>query len=235
MGILDDFGNAVSDVWDAGVNLVKKIVEGAEEAVEEVGKVILDEILGLDDLTGEGSEGGSDGHEGDADWGDNASGLQVVNLTDALFKPVTDAQQKPDFLNLLWTDDIQGTVNDLVTEPDATHVFDKVAGPVSEIVTTIGPQDPGIAETTKHEANATADSLLFINQQPASPEWTDVPAHDPGVALLQLPPSLAESIFTDVPGPSLQSPSVQMPGLDDPAFGTTLEDAAQTPWASWLL
>jgi hypothetical protein len=236
MGIFDDLGKAATDLWNAGKDFVEGLAEDAEEALEVAGEFFVDEILGLDDLTsGESSGGGSEGHEEEHEWGNSSSGLQAANLTDALVTSVKDAQSKPDAMHGFWMADIQGTVDDIVTEPDSTHVFDKVAGTVDEIVTTIGTE-PGVAKELP-EANTKADTLQFIPQMtgPAhTPEWTNFNDGDPGPAILQIPPYVAtDGMFGSTLGEPTSVFVPQMPPADL-TFATTLDDASQTPSISWL-
>ena len=176
-------------------------VEAGEEGLEEVGNFVLEEILGIDiDASDEGSP--SEGHDYDADYGDTSDELRLAaDLTDHFLTTVDEASTESNVRRLLLTDDIYGTLDDAVTEPDATHVFDDVAGTVADIVTETEARPLHVAGTGFERGDLAADSLQFIHSHPAhTPEWTNFNEGDPSTGLLEVPSFLAsDSVLGHAP------------------------------------
>lgn len=222
MGILDDFEEAVSDGIDAAGSLIEGAVEAGEEGVEEVGKFVLEEILGFDV---EGSDGGSpsEGHDYDQDYNDTSDELQIADLIDPYVSSVREASTESIALDVILTDDIYGTIDDAVTEPDATHLFDDVAGTVTDIVIESEARPLNVAEVRVERTDFTADSIQFIPAH--TPDWTNFNDGDPSAGLLEAPSFLVdESLFAvtpdrDAPGASYvelsdRSPDAALPDLE---------------------
>lgn len=150
---------------------------------------------------------------------------------------------------LLLTDDIDNTLDDAVTEPDATHLFDDVAGTVADIVTEARPLHVG--RTGFERSDFTADTLQFIHSHPAhTPEWTNFNAGDPSTGLLEAPSFLAsDSVLGRAPNheatrasddvvgtvnhavTDAQAPAIVLPDLDD-ADTAIIADSTQQAGAA---
>lgn len=197
MGVWDDFVEVLSDGADAAGELIDDVVELGEEGLEEAANLFLEKILGIDiDGSDEGSP--SEGHDYDSDYGDTSDELQVAaDPMDRIITTVHDASSEPWLSHLLLTDDIYGMIDDAVSEPDATHVFDAVAGTVADIVTETETRPLRVAGDGYERGDTSADSLQFIPAHSAhTPEWTDFNQGDPSTGLLEAPSFLgADSIL----------------------------------------
>jgi len=181
MGLWDDLEEVASDGVDAVGNLVDGAEEAAEEGLEEVGNFVLEEILGIDV---EGSDEGSpsEGHDYDGGFDSTSDELRLAGPTAQLLTTVREASTESNVSRLFWANDIYGTIDDAITEPDAMHLFDDVAGAISDIV----------SET---EARPLHGVPVHV------PEWTNFNQGDPGPALLQVPSFLtADSLFVQAQG-----------------------------------